>query len=287
MKSVPSLKSSRNLALLALLGAACALAQESNPTNSRIAQSSEDQIMSPAAIAASKQDPAAVARGGKAFRTYCAGCHGVAANGGPGAPDLVRSLLVLDDEKGILIAPVIREGRPDKGMPKLGLSEPQIADIVAWLHARTYAAGHRTTYVYQNIVTGDPKKGEADFNGPAGCSGCHSPTGDLAGIAKKYDALTLQSRWIEPRSARSRSTKDMPTATVTLPDGKSLSGIIEQLDDFTVGIRDSDGQYHSFDRGTPGLALKITDPLQAHENLLPKYTDAEIHDITAYLASLK
>lgn len=247
--------------------------------------------MSPAAITASKQDPAAVARGGKDFRTYCAGCHGVAANGGPGAPDLVRSLLVLDDEKGILIAPVIRDGRPDKGMPKLGLSEAQISDIVAWLHARTYAAGHRTTYVYQNIVTGDPKKGEADFNGPAGCSGCHSPTGDLAGIGKKYDALTLQARWIEPRSARSRnskaSAKEVPTATITLPGGQSISGALEQLDDFTIGIRDSADQYHSFDRSTSGLTVRITDPLQAHTDLLPKYTDAEIHDITAYLASLK
>ena len=87
-------------------------------------------------------------RGGKLFATNCAGCHGATAKGGPGAPDLVRSLLVLDDEKGILIAPVMREGRPDKGMPKPNLTEPQIADIVAWLHVQTYAAGHRATYVF-------------------------------------------------------------------------------------------------------------------------------------------
>ncbi len=103
----------------------------------------------------------------------------------------MRSVLVLDDEKGILIAPVIREGRPDKGMPKLGLAEPQIADVVAWLHARTYAAGHRATYVYQDIVTGDPSKGEAYFNGAGGCSGCHSAAKDLAAIGKKYDAAFI------------------------------------------------------------------------------------------------
>src|ERR1051325_1863235 len=66
--------------------------------------------ISAAAIAGSKKDPAAVERGSKTFATYCAGCHGAGAKGGPGAPNLVRSLLVLDDEKGILIAPVIREG---------------------------------------------------------------------------------------------------------------------------------------------------------------------------------
>src|SRR5207237_7417437 len=121
--------------------------------------------VSAAAISGSGQDSAAFERGGKVFATYCAGCHGVAAKGGPGAPDLIRSVLVLDDEKGILIAPVIRDGRPDKGMPKLPLSEAQIADIVAWLHVRTYAAGHRGTYTYGDVVTGDAHKGEAYFNG--------------------------------------------------------------------------------------------------------------------------
>src|SRR5271169_3007277 len=96
-----------------------------------------------AALAGSKEDPAAVDRGAKLYATNCAGCHGPAARGGVGAPDLVRSLLVLDDEKGILISPVLRSGRPDQGMPKPDLSEAQIADIVAWLHLQTYAAGHR------------------------------------------------------------------------------------------------------------------------------------------------
>src|SRR5438067_10058644 len=141
--------------------------------------------ISPAAIAGSKQDPAAVERGAKTFATYCAGCHGSGAKGGPGAPDLVRSVLVLDDEKGILIAPVIRDGRPDQGMPKMNLTEPQIADIVAWLHVQTYAAGHRTTYAFLDVLTGDPKKGEAYFNSTGKCNTCHSVTGDLKGIGSR------------------------------------------------------------------------------------------------------
>src|SRR5580765_7801503 len=72
---------------------------------------------SAAAIAGSKEDPAAVERGGKLYVTNCGGCHGAGARGGAGAPDLVRSVLVLGDEKGILIAPVLRDGRPDQGMP--------------------------------------------------------------------------------------------------------------------------------------------------------------------------
>ena len=137
---------------------------------------------SPAAIAASKQDPAAVERGGPLFVAKCGGCHGNTAKGTNKAPDLVRSLLMLDDEKGLLVGPVIRNGRPDKGMPKLNLTEDQISDIVAWLHVQTYAADHRGTYLYLDALTGDPKKGEAYFNGAGGCNKCHSADGDLKGI---------------------------------------------------------------------------------------------------------
>ena len=112
---------------------------------------------SAAAIAGSKEDPGAVERGGKLFVTNCGGCHGATARGGVGAPDLIRSVLVLDDEKGILISPVIRNGRLEQGMPASNLSDAQIADIVAWLHVQTYAAGHRSTYAFQDVLTGDPK----------------------------------------------------------------------------------------------------------------------------------
>ena len=115
----------------------------------------DKNAISAAALAGSKEDPAAYERGAKLYATNCAGCHGVVARGGVGAPDLVRSVLVLDDEKGILIAPVLRDGRVDQGMPKSGLPDNQIADIVAWLHVQTYAAGHRSTYAFQDVLTGN------------------------------------------------------------------------------------------------------------------------------------
>jgi cytochrome c oxidase cbb3-type subunit III len=241
----------------------------------------QSNSISKAALAGSKQDPAAVERGGKTFATYCAGCHGIGAKGGPGAPDLIRSVLVLDDEKGILISPVIREGRPDKGMPRLGLTEGQISDVVAWLHARTYEADHRNTYQFQNIVTGDPRKGEAYFQST--CAGCHSVEKDLAGIGKKYDALSLQSRWLEPESGRNRKRN----VTVTLPSGETFTGTLDYIDDFHVLLRDPQGQFHSFTRNGSTPRVTISDPLQAHTDLLSKYTDSDIHNVTAYLVTLK
>src|SRR3954469_6119571 len=183
-----------------------------------------------AAVAGAKEDPAAVERGAKAYATHCAGCHGNTGRGNPGAPDLIRSVVVLTDEKGILISPVLRNGRPDQGMPKPSLTDQQISDLVAWLHVQTYSAGHRNTYAFQDVVTGDAKKGEAYFNGAGGCNKCHSPTGDLAGIAKRFDSMSLQQRWLGPRGGgggrggAAVSSRNAMTVKVTLPSGETVSG---------------------------------------------------------------
>lgn len=240
---------------------------------------------SPAAIAGSKENPEAVARGGELFVAMCGVCHGNTAKGTNRAPDLVRSLLVLDDEKGILIAPVIRNGRPDKGMPKLNLTEARIADLVAWIKVQAYSADHRTTYLFLDALTGDAKAGEAYFNGAGGCNKCHSATGDLKGIGAKYDAHALQGRWLQPRSGRGSGTA--VTATVTLADGKNVVGTVERYDDFTISVRDAAGEYHSYSRNNGVPKVEIHDPARIHVDMLRKYTDTDIHNVTAWLASLK
>ncbi|MCU1326325.1 MAG: cytochrome c, class [Bryobacterales bacterium] len=240
---------------------------------------------SPAAIAGSKENPEAVARGSALFKDKCGSCHGMTAKGTNKAPDLVRSLLVLDDEKGLLIAPVIRNGH--KNMPSFGLTEPQIADIVAWMHAQTYAADHRNTYLFLDALTGDPKKGEAYFNGAGGCNKCHSAAGDLKGIGAKFDAHTLQGRWLQPRSGRGATSKSPVTALITLPDGKKVEGVLERYDDFTVSVRDAAGEYHSYNRNNGVPKVEVKDPVRIHTDMLRKYTDSDIHNVTAYLASLK
>ena len=245
----------------------------------------------PAAIAGSKEDPAAYERGAKAYTQFCAGCHGATGRGSVGAPDLIRSILVLDDEKGILIAPVLKNGRPDEGMPKLGLTDPQVADLVAWLHVQTYMAGHRTTYAFMDVLTGDPKKGETYFN--ATCKGCHSAAGDLKGIGARYDAFALQAKWLQPRGGRGgrgggvSSAKSDITVTVTPPKGQPITGVLDRIDDFSVSLHDARGEYHSFTRDGPVPKVEIHDPLKPHVDLLGKISDPDIHNITAYLASLK
>ena len=239
-------------------------------------------------ISRSVPDASAVERGQKIFSANCGFCHGTSAQGGDGGPDLVRSPLALDDERGDKIGPVIEQGRPGKGMPAFHLPAVQIQDIAAFLRSRQQAAIDRNAYTILNVVTGDAQKGREYFNGAGRCNTCHSPTGDLAGIAKKYDAVSLQSRLLYPRArpGSQESQAVRPQVTVTPATGQSFSGTLEYLDDFNVAMRDSTGDYHSFARNAR-LKVEVRDPLAAHAELLKKYTDADMHNLLAYLVTLK
>jgi cytochrome c oxidase cbb3-type subunit III len=148
------------------------------------------------------------------------------------------------------------------------------------------------------VVTGDPRKGEAYFNTTGTCKTCHSATGDLQGIGSRYQPFPLQSRWLQPRGGRGgaggrggrggpASNRGVVTVTVTPPSGQSISGTLDRIDDFNVALRDAAGDYHSFARDGAVPKVEIHDPLKAHADLLGKYTDADIHNVTAYLVSLK
>ena len=235
-------------------------------------------IVSPAALA---QQHAPAARGEKEFEQSCGFCHGEDATGAR-APDLVRSPLVNKDSGGDLIGPVIRGGRPDKGMPALPLPDNTIQDIVAFLHMRVVQAAKSShvssDYPLERLLTGNADAGRAYFNGAGKCASCHSPTGDLAGIAKKYAPLYLEERILAPR-------RQPATVTVTTPSGEQISGKLDHLDDFSVSLHDAGGWYHSWPRDR--VKVSVNDPLQAHRDLLTKYTDADIHDLFAYLETLK
>jgi cytochrome c oxidase cbb3-type subunit 3 len=237
-------------------------------------------------------DPASVERGQIVFVAQCGFCHGSNANGGETGPDLIRSVLALDDENGEQIGPVIQKGRLEKGMPAFPMSDAQIKDIAAFLRAKQQAAINRGRYTIQNVVTGDAQKGEAYFKGAGGCNKCHSPTGDLAGIAAKYDPVALQSRFLFPGPGRGGRRGPAPrpsapaTAKVRLASGETFSGTVESIDDFNIALRDSSGEYRSFSRDA-AVRVDLQDPLAAHEELLKKYTDPIMHNILAYLVTLK
>lgn len=231
-------------------------------------------------------DPEVAARGEKLYAATCAFCHGPDARGAQG-PSLLRSDVVLHDDKGELIGPVVLSGRPDKGMPPMpATTAVQIAEIAEYLHLLVERAANRGLYssLYANaVLTGDPKAGEAFFNGAGGCSTCHSPTGDLAHVGAKYQGATLQNRWLWPSGGRGSARAAQ--ATVTLPSGERVVGRIKRIDDFDVSIVDAAGGYRSWPRDR--VKVEIPDPLEGHRRLLAKYSDADIHNVTSFLAALK
>jgi cytochrome c oxidase cbb3-type subunit 3 len=222
-----------------------------------------------------------VERGRKSFEQSCGFCHGPDATGARG-PDLVRSPLVAHDVKGDKVGDVIRIGRPDKGMPAMTLTDQQVLDIAAFLHARAAEAlsssGLPSKYPLEKLLTGNPEAGKAFFNGAGGCRSCHSPTGDLATVATKYSPIDLQARMLYPGGKHT-------IAVVTLPSGEQVKGPLAHADDFVIALRDASGWYRSFSRDR--VKVELQDPLAAHRDLLDKLTQAEIHNLFAYLETLK
>jgi cytochrome c oxidase cbb3-type subunit 3 len=238
-------------------------------------------------------DPATLDRGKKTYTANCAFCHGGNAKGGESGPDLLRSITVLHDENGDLISQVVLNGRVDKGMPKFNFSPEQVAEIVAFLHDSVRAAAQRSSYKILNILVGDANAGQAYFNGAGNCTSCHSATGDLAHVGSKYDPVNLQQRIVMPREGRSFGRRAVPTkgtavtVTVTLPSGEAVNGTLDRIDDFAVSLTDNNGDYRSFSRGGDVPKVDLNDPMKGHTELLKQYTDADIHNLTDYLVTLK
>jgi cytochrome c oxidase cbb3-type subunit 3 len=223
-------------------------------------------------------------RGHEQFRQSCGFCHGPTAAGGNGGPNLIYSAVIRRDSQGADITKVIQEGRPDKGMPVIPLTATQIADIVGYLKARVAevdkTSGLRPSrdYDLKKLLTGNAELGKAYFNGPGQCATCHSPTGDLKGIASKYPPIELQARFMYPAGVRQ-------DATVTDAAGKQFTGELLQHDAFDVSIRTADGVQRSWP--SPSVKVETTDRLATHRELLSKYTNADMHNLFAYLVTLR
>jgi len=238
----------------------------------------------PGAGPADKQtvDAAAADSGKTTYIAECITCHGAKARGSENGPDLVRSLVVLRDRYGSEIGPFLRKGHPTQSnTPSANFTQKQIEGLSHFLKQRfNETLRSSPTLRVQNVLTGNPKAGAEYFNGAGKCNTCHSSSGDLAGIGKKYDPPTLQQRFLFPQ--RSKAV----TITVSPPSGPPVSGALVRIDDFNVSLRDASGEYRSWKR-TPELKIERNDPYAEHVQLLDKLTDKNIHDVVAYLESLK
>jgi cytochrome c oxidase cbb3-type subunit 3 len=226
--------------------------------------------------------PAQVQRGQTVFSAQCGFCHGRDAMGGETGPDLTRSPLVRDDSGGDRIGPVVRDGRVDQGMPAIRLSAADLAATVAYIKsqkAKSDSPGGRRSVDASDLETGNADAGRQYFNGAGGCATCHSPTGDLAGVANRLKGLELLQRMLYPSNGKGA------TVAVTLPSGETVTGALAYRDEFTIALTDDAGRYRSWP--SKQVTFTVNNPLDAHAEQLGRYSDEAMHNVLAYLRTLR
>ena len=237
-----------------------------------------------------------VSRGLTAYNTTCGYCHGARAKGGNAGPDLITSDVSLHDEDGVGMAEYLKGNVHQKAV-KLDLTQEAVYDIAAYIHSRIIVAAVTREEAHPDEVlkAGNADAGKAYFNGAGGCTKCHSVDGDLKGVGGKYDPITLQDRIVSPRGAGGRGGRGGPgapnptaiTATVTLPDGKTVNGLPVLVTDFDVTLRLDDGSTQTWSRNNGIPKVDLHDPLAGHIEIMKKLKDSDMHNLTAWLATLK
>ena len=250
-------------------------------------------------------DAATIERGNTLYGINCRLCHGPDLRGGDmGGINLLRSALVLSDQEGELIFPVVRDGRNRPGqppMPPLPLAEADVKAIAAYIHsvkARSAGQGGPPPGepVELNIVVGDAAAGQKYF--AANCASCHAIDGDMRGVASRYATpMALQNAWVSGGGGGGRGGRGgggdparVPkpvTVTVTTADGQRHTGRLDRIDDFLVSMIQDDGMLKTFRRNGKVPDVQITDPLDGHKKMWVKITDTDIHNVTAFLVTLK
>jgi uncharacterized protein len=253
-------------------------------TGGRGAQASPASVPPPPSVAPQSYPPEQVRAGGPIFSAQCGFCHGRDAMGGETGPDLTRAAMVAADVRGDKLGPLIKNGRVDKGMPAFNLSEADLAATIAFIHdAKTKAeslTGGRRRVEPADLQTGNAEAGRRYFDGA--CTSCHSPRGDLAGVATRLQGLELLQRMLYPTGP---SASTHAKVTVTTAAGESVAGALAYRDEFTIALTDQSGRHRSF--STAAMKFVVNDPLQAHAEQLGKYTDDDMHNVLAYLQTLR
>ncbi len=229
-----------------------------------------------------KFDNGQIENGGNLFLQNCAFCHGKDAGGGETGPDLTRSKLVEGDKNGEAIGAVLHNGRVEKGMPRFTLSDSDVLSLVAFIHSQQdkflSQTGTRKGVEESDLHTGNAVAGKQYFEGTGGCVKCHSASGDLAGVATRYTGLKLEQQMLYPNDAKTK-------ISVKTKTGQTLTGELADQDEFTIGMRDSFGNYHSWPASA--ITFQVDRPADAHVTAMSKYTDNDIHNVLAYMQTLK
>lgn len=274
----------------AVLAAGIMIAQAPAPNSGKAKAKAKGPAQSPASrpipptVTPQTYPMAQIQTGSQRFIGQCGFCHGRDATGGESGPDLTRSEVLAEDNRGDKLGPLLAAGRTDKGMPAFKLSSADQAAIVAFLHDQKTkfeaVGGGRRDVEAADLLTGSADAGRTYF--AAQCARCHSATGDMAGVGTRFQGLALLQRLLYPAG---RPAPAAPKATITLASGQVVTGPVVNNDEFSITITDAAAARQVYSKRD--VKVTVDDPMSAHFDLLVKYTDKDMHDVYAYLASLK
>jgi len=217
-----------------------------------------------------------------------------------GGPNLLRSQIALSDREGEKIVPVIQGSLQSGGMPAIPMSPEDAKAVASYVRSVMATIGGQgkppSSQEPPTILVGNAAEGQSYF--AVRCASCHSATGDLQGIATRIaDPRLLQNTWVAgmarngrggppPSAAGAPPTRRTVTVSVATPGG-TVEGRLLRIDDFVVTLELPDGTSQSFRRDGDLPKVEVHDPLAPHRELLSVYSDKDIHDVTAYLVTLK
>jgi cytochrome c oxidase cbb3-type subunit 3 len=237
------------------------------------------------------------------YESNCAACHGIDLRGGQqGGPNLLRSQTLLSDKAGELVAPIVTGGRPNPPagappMPPFPLPPDDIKAIAEYLHSVLAQAGAQgrppqgEMVLPEKVLVGDQAAGQTFF--AEKCSSCHSVTGDLRGVASRVpDPRELQNLWVSGggsggRGGRGGGSARPVTVTVRPASGAAVEGRLVRMDDFLVTLIESNGARRTIVRNGDDPKIELKDPADAHKKLVPALADKDMHNVTAYLWTIK
>jgi len=251
-------------------------------------------------------DPASHDRGRALWATHCVECHGPQARGSDTGPNIIRTKTANFDrsaaQAGSVLGPFLKKGHPTQSKkPSASFTDAEIGDLANFLRQRVNDTMRGSPiFTVGDILVGNAKAGETYFQGAGGCATCHNATTrNLAGISSRLAPVDLQQRMLFPSAGGGRGgggrgapagppapNPNAVTVTLTPASGAAMSGVLVEESDFYVTFRDADGQVRVV-RRSPGLKVVKTNPLQAHIDLLDRITDTQIHDLVAYLETMK
>jgi mono/diheme cytochrome c family protein len=228
-------------------------------------------------------DKAAAARGAPLYQQLCAFCHGQQARGATGS-SLITSDEVLGDDHGEHLVAFLKKGRPEKGMPAFAtMADGELKDISEFIHLRVEDVANRGTYRVLNILVGNAAKGHDYVE--AHCISCHKAEA-FAHIGGKFRSPDqLQRGWIWPARGTGENALTV-NATVDMPGGGTIAGRVAQVSDFRITLIDGTGQPRTIERRA-AVKVLMRDPLAAHQEMIMTLSNDDMHNVTAYLDSLK